>query len=125
MISSDVRTRFLMAAFLLAGVIVFFRLFTWQVLQSDVLAAAARSQHQTSTTLQAKRGSILASDGFPLIASRESFLVWTNNSRIKEKEIVADKLSTLFIAHEKIGFPDEKTDARPLHSQCFLDFSSR
>lgn len=122
MISSDVRTRFLMAAFLLAGVIVFFRLFTWQVLQSDVLAAAARSQHQTSTTLQAKRGSILASDGFPLIASRESFLVWTNNSRIKEKEIVADKLSTLFIAHEKI---EESSDSGKIREQLAKDEKDR
>ena len=60
------RIKLLALLFLLGSFVVAARLFSWQVLQSDLLSNYARVQQQSQSSLPAARGAILASDGFPL-----------------------------------------------------------
>lgn len=119
MISPSVRIRILMVIFLAGGAVIFLRLFTWQVLRSDTLTATARSQQQTSTTLDAKRGSIFASDGFPLVSSKEAWLVWASVPNLKDTATVSNKLAGLFIADEKIS------EVEGCAEQCVLSDSAK
>lgn len=89
--NSGVRLKFLLGCFLLMGSLVGYRLFYWQVLNCEQLAAAAESQHWVSFELPAKRGSILAADEFPLATNEEAFLVFASLPDLKQqpKEIAA------------------------------------
>lgn len=73
-----VRVRFLLALFLILGFVILVKLFSWQVIRAEELQSLASSQHKTSFSIPARRGSILASDGFPLAASQEAWLVWAS-----------------------------------------------
>lgn len=80
------RIKFLVFLFLAFSGILFWRLFTWQVVRADELSDIAKSQYSTSKTIQAKRGSILASDNFPLVSSKEAWVFWVSPKKIKEQE---------------------------------------
>lgn len=96
-VSSTIRIKFILAGFLVAGLIIFIRLFTWQIVKYDVFASAAQNQHQTSTVIQAKRGSIFASDGFSLASSKEAWLVWASLPSIKEPDTLARKIAEVIV----------------------------
>ncbi len=85
------RLYLLLAGFLFIGLIILVRLFYWQVLSFEELAAAAEKQHTSSFEIPAKRGRILASDGFPLVANEEAFLVYASRPdlEVSPKEIAA------------------------------------
>jgi len=94
--SSGWRINFLLIFFILFGGLVGYKLFYWQVLKSEELAAAAEKQHWVSFEIPAKRGDILAADGFPLATSEEAFLVFASIPDLKEKpEVVASKIAPL------------------------------
>lgn len=99
MISSNVRIKILTVFFLLAAVLLLTRLFNWQVVRAGELSLIGRSQHQTTSTVAARRGSILASDGFPLASSREAWLIWASLPEIKDPQKVASLLAD-FLAPE-------------------------
>lgn len=80
------RIKFLVFLFLTFSGVLFWRLFTWQVVRADELSDIAKSQHSASKTIQAKRGSILASDNFPLVSSKEAWVFWVSPKKIKEIE---------------------------------------
>ncbi|MGB9706665.1 MAG: peptidoglycan D,D-transpeptidase FtsI family protein [Microgenomates group bacterium] len=99
---SNWRINFLLGFFILAGVLVGYRLFYWQVLNSEQLAAAAEKQHWVSFEIPAKRGEILASDGFPLVTNQEAFLVFASIPDLEEKpESIAAKLAPLLSPNVK------------------------
>jgi cell division protein FtsI/penicillin-binding protein 2 len=58
------------------------RLFYWQVVAADDLKLEAASQYFLQFTLPAARGSILASDGSPLVMNQPAFLVYAEPRRI-------------------------------------------
>jgi len=94
--SSGWRINLLLIFFILLGGLVGYKLFYWQVLKSEELAAAAERQHWVSFEIPAKRGDILAADGFPLATSEEAFLVFASIPDLKEKpEVVASKIAPL------------------------------
>jgi cell division protein FtsI/penicillin-binding protein 2 len=94
--SSGWRINLLLIFFILFGGLVGYKLFYWQVLKSEELAAAAERQHWVSFEIPAKRGDILAADGFPLATSEEAFLVFASIPDLKEKpEVVASKIAPL------------------------------
>jgi len=94
--SSGWRINLLLIFFLLLGGLVGYKLFYWQVLKSEELAAAAERQHWVSFEIPAKRGDILAADGFPLATSEEAFLVFASIPDLKEKpETIAAKIAPL------------------------------
>jgi len=76
--SPAVRIKLLLIAFFLAGLLIAARLFYWQVVAADRLAAAGENQHWISFEIPAKRGEILAQDGFPLVSNQESYLLFAS-----------------------------------------------
>jgi len=93
---SALRIKFLVACFLLIGALVGGRLFYWQVITSEDLAAAAEKQHWISFEVPAKRGEIFALDGFPLVSNEEAFLVFASLPDLSEAPAaIAAKLAPL------------------------------
>jgi cell division protein FtsI/penicillin-binding protein 2 len=90
------RVNFLLAFFFLGGLLISARLFYWQIFSFESLTAMAEGQHWISFEIPAKRGEILASDGLPLAANKEAFLLFASLPEIKnEVDQIADKLSPL------------------------------
>lgn len=81
---STARLHLLLFSFLLIGFLILARLFYWQVLSAEELAAAAEGQHFVSFEIPASRGQILATDGFPLVANKEAFLVFASLPDLEE-----------------------------------------
>jgi len=75
---STARLYLLLFCFLLIGFLILTRLFYWQVLSFEELAAAAEEQHFISFEIPASRGRILAVDEFPLVNNKEVFLVFAS-----------------------------------------------
>jgi len=91
-----VRLHLLAFCFFLIGFLIFSRLFYWQVLSFEELAAAAEKQHFISFEIPAKRGRILAADGFPLVTNQEAFLVFASRPELKKSpEEIAAQLAPL------------------------------
>lgn len=73
---SNSRIRFLSLFFIVVSVLVLAKLFTWQVVKGAELKEIGRKQHRISSAIPAHRGSILASDNYPLVYSSEAWLIW-------------------------------------------------
>lgn len=74
------------------------RLFYWQILTGPSLAALASSQRERISELIPNRGSILASDGFPLAINQEGYLVYANPQEIEETPKAISRLLAPFLA---------------------------
>ncbi|MFH1289168.1 MAG: hypothetical protein ABIH88_00425, partial [Patescibacteria group bacterium] len=85
------RINFLLGVFFFFGFVIVLRLFYWQVIKGSSLASAAYNQHLASFEIPAKRGEILASDGFALVSNSKSYLVFASTPDLKEptEEIIA------------------------------------
>ncbi|MAG59446.1 hypothetical protein CMO96_01510 [Candidatus Woesebacteria bacterium] len=119
-ISSDARVKFLSLLFLVVGALLLARLFSWQVLRSDELTELARGQHQISRAIPAIRGSILASDGFPLAAPAEAWLVWASLPDIEDSRKVAAHLAPI-LAPKPTPIEEEATEsAIPTEKELIL-----
>jgi cell division protein FtsI/penicillin-binding protein 2 len=97
------RIKLLSFVFYLVGFLILSRLFYWQFIASDRLAAQGESQRLISLEIPAKRGRILASDGFPLVDNQRSFLIYAS---IKDIIDDADKIATKlapFLVKESAG----------------------
>ncbi|MBI2007502.1 MAG: penicillin-binding protein 2 [Candidatus Blackburnbacteria bacterium] len=105
--STEKRVKFLVIFFFLLGALLLWRLFHWQIVAAGELAGIAKSQQQVRTKVPAKRGSILASDNFPLVSSKQSFLLWAQPKKISEPEKIAKALAPLLISDY------EETEASP------------
>ena len=68
----------LKAGFFFFGILVIARLFYWQVIYGEKLKALAESQYRSEQEIPAPRGQILTSDGFPLVANQQTYLVYAN-----------------------------------------------
>lgn len=71
------------------------RLFYWQVVKAEMLSELAQSQYSGIVKILAKRGEIKTSDGFPIVANKVSYLVFTNPTEIKDKNLTIHTLSLL------------------------------
>jgi len=107
------RINFLLGCFLVFGCLIIARLYYWQIVAGEKLAAAAEGQYQISFEIPAKRGQILASDGFPLATTEEAFLVFASLPDLrKSSEEIASKLAPILVDEEeatpggKINFQD-------------------
>lgn len=89
------RYKFVLYLFLFSFFCIIARLFYWQVIQADTLTQQAQSQYGSLITVEPKRGDIQASDGFPLVTNRLSYLVFANPKEIGNTKTVADELSPL------------------------------
>jgi stage V sporulation protein D (sporulation-specific penicillin-binding protein) len=99
------RLNFLLACFLFFGLLILARLYYWQIISGEELAAAAEGQHQISFEIPAKRGEILAKDGFPLAASQEAYLVFASLPDLEKPAAeIASQLAPL-LAQENEATP--------------------
>lgn len=88
---------------LFAGLIT--RLFYWQVIKADELRLDAKRQYQLGKTIQAPRGSILASDGSFFAGRSIGWLAFAELPKLtQEKEKVSDMLAPLFV--ERLEFKE-------------------
>lgn len=102
MIQTGLRIKLLLAFFLLFSLAILLRLLDLQVIRAGQLQNLAKSQHQTSYKVPARRGSILSSDGFPLAASSDAWLVWASLKDLEDSaEAVSEKLAPI-LAEEPV-----------------------
>lgn len=71
------------------------RLFYWQVIRSSSLRLEAASQYYLTFALPAARGSILASDGKPLVLNQSAFLAYAEPRNISNIPSFASSVSAL------------------------------
>lgn len=92
------RLKIIFALFVVGYLSLIFRLFSWQVISGSQLAQQARGQYQSTRTVSASRGSILASDGSALAARGESWLIFASLPEIKESaKSIANSLAPIFV----------------------------
>ncbi len=88
------KVRILSVVFGLFFVAVTLRLFHWQILAGESLAAEAESQHFYTLTVPAKRGEIVFSDNSPLVSNESAFLLYANLSKVtKSKSDISESLA--------------------------------
>src|SRR3989344_7252735 len=92
----DRKIKLLSALFAVAFLVVWLRLFYWQVVRGEALSADAEGQHFSSLNIPPKRGDILFDDGTELVSTAESFLLYAHLPGVKaDKTEIAQKLSVL------------------------------
>ena len=78
-----------------AVILIIIRLFYWQFI-SD--ASSHADAYTNEITLPATRGEILSSDGFPLVANQQSFILYGKPNEISQNQVeVAKKLAPFLI----------------------------
>lgn len=83
-------TFFFFAVFLL----IFGRLFYWQVFKSKQLSSVAAKQYSNKKEIPTERGKIFSSDSYPLVLNGKSYLLYANPAQLKlTPSELAEKLS--------------------------------
>lgn len=86
------RRRTVLAVWLLSALAITLRAGQIQVLQASTWEQIASGQHEGAVTLQAPRGTVLASDGVPLSVTRERVQVYVAPREVKDPEGVRERL---------------------------------
>ncbi len=105
------RIKVISIAFLLSTVAIIVRLFYWQIVKGGSLSAMASGQYQNLTSEDAFRGSILASDSSPLVASVDSWRLYVQKNEIKDSTA---KIATLIAP---ITVDKDSTDSARLEKE--------
>lgn len=94
----SLRLSIISAAFLLVSILVFTRLFYWQVLAADDLVKKAQSQREAVIKVAPVRGNILASDNFALVSNQEAYLAYLSlkDLKVSKKEAI-DKIAPIIV----------------------------
>ncbi len=71
------------------------KLFYWQVIDSQELSLLAQSQYGQLVQINPQRGDILASDKFPLVTNRLSYVVFANPKETRNPDAISKMLSPL------------------------------
>ena len=99
---SEWRLKILPLIFFLVGAAVIARLFYWQILKGEELAAIAEKQHFESLEIPALRGEIKASDGGLIVGNQSSFLVYAEIPKLEKKPSeIAQKLAPILAKTER------------------------
>lgn len=100
-VSIDRRFRLLGVGFTLLGLVVVGRLFSLQVISRAVYADLAANAHDVLQQLVPTRGDILIKDpdgtSYPVATNKDTFQVFAEPRRIKEKEKTADILAPMLV----------------------------
>ncbi len=80
------RYRFILFLLIGAFFLVVARLFYWQVVKAEELSFLGKSQYGQRIVLDAVRGEIKTSDGFPLATNKLSYLAYVNPKEIAQKD---------------------------------------
>lgn len=89
------RYRFVLVFFVFLFFSIIARLFYWQVVRAQDLAALGQAQYGRQIKLTPERGEILTSDGFAIAANKLSYLVFANPKEVKDPKTQAEILSPL------------------------------
>lgn len=92
---SRLRASFVFLIFLLSFSLVVYRLFFWQIIRGERLAAEAEKQYYEIQETPAIRGEILASDGFPLVANETAYSLFAEVKKITDSQFAAKIASVL------------------------------
>jgi len=87
------RIRIIIFFFLVAWIVLVYRLFYWQVGSFNKLFSSAKLQHQAQKEIDSLRGKIFTSDNFPLVLNKESYLVFVDPTKIKDSLKDYEKIS--------------------------------
>ena len=95
----QLRLRILTISFFVAFLLLISRLFFWQIIKGDELAADARLQYEYGRVIAAPRGNIFASDESWLAARKEAWLIYVYLPEAEEDiSKIADKLAPLLLS---------------------------
>lgn len=82
--------------FITLYLLIFSKLFHWQIVKAEELRTLSENQSSEELKIEARRGEILASDGFPLATSKISYLLYANpklaEDKTKYSELLAETL---------------------------------
>lgn len=106
--SAQTRYKILSAFLVLCFLILAGRLFFIQIINHEHYAAQAKKQHWFSETLPARRGSIFASDNFPLASSQDFFLLYAEPSKVEDAPNYSKKLAPIIFPEYQTAY--EKRD---------------
>jgi stage V sporulation protein D (sporulation-specific penicillin-binding protein) len=89
------RYRFVLLVFVFFFCLIISRLFYWQVVRAQELAAMGQAQSGKQVVLTAERGEIRTSDGFPIATNKLNYLVFANPKQIKDKDLISKNLAPI------------------------------
>jgi cell division protein FtsI/penicillin-binding protein 2 len=89
------RYRFVLLFFIFLFFLVIARLYYWQSVRAEELAAIGQAQYGRQLKLTPKRGEIKTSDDYAIAANKLSYLVFANPKTVKNKDQEATTLSPL------------------------------
>lgn len=89
------------ATIVLVYMLILARLFYWQVIASDPLRTAATAQYSLHLSIPATRGTIVASDGKPLVMNQSAYLVYATPKDIPTFTSFSSKISPILNLDEK------------------------
>ena len=95
------RIKVVISFFALITFLIIGRLFFWQVWSSDALGNVARAQYVRGKNINAHRGLILASDGYPLVTTRTAWTLSAEPRKFnKDARSIAISLSRIILPKE-------------------------
>ena len=74
------------------------KLFSIQILLHSNYSARAYDQYSNYIAINAKRGEILASDGYPLASNQVSYLLYAEPKKVKDRQKLIESVISLFPA---------------------------
>lgn len=81
--------------FILCFVLIVIRLFYWQIISGNRLKAEAAAQHMLELVLPAERGSLMTSDGYPLVMNKAASLVYAEPKNITNLPLYLETVSQI------------------------------
>ena len=93
----NARINFLIFGFFAVCLIFVVRLFSIQVLSHSKYREIAEAQYFDVSEIPAKRGSILSADGYALAGNQPTFLMYSENKVIENKEKTANDIAEIFV----------------------------
>lgn len=107
------KLRFLTLLITVIFILIFGKLFYWQVISYDKLASQADKQHFSSQILPAVRGEILASDHSPLVTNKETYLLYAHLPELPANKLdLAGKLAGIL----SVGVPYVSSESSQISS---------
>lgn len=79
--------------FIFIYLLIFSKLFHWQIVKAEELKTLSENQSSEELLIEARRGEILASDGFPLATSKISYLLYANPKLAQDKGKYAELIA--------------------------------
>src|SRR3990167_10656532 len=89
------RYRSTFVLFLGLFLIIFLRLFYWQIVRANELSSLGESQYGSQIRIVPTRGEIKTSDNFPIAANKVSYLVFANPKEIGEVDKTTQLISPI------------------------------